>query len=123
MVRSRSQLLGERLKDLQASSADIEGSVVVSIDGLSIASSLPQEIEEDRVSAMSAAMLSLGEQITEELGRGMLEEVYIKGDEGFVLLKSVGDEAALTVIARRQSKLGLLFLYIQRACKALSKLI
>ena len=63
MTKSRSQLMVERLRDLQASSPDIEASAVVSVDGLSIASALPQNVEEDRVSAMSAAMLSLGERI------------------------------------------------------------
>ena len=72
----------DRLRDLQASSPDIEASAVVSVDGLSIASALPQSVEEDRVSAMSAAMLSLGERIATELGRGTLEQVYIKGEYG-----------------------------------------
>ena len=50
-----------RLRDLQVASPDIEASAVVSVDGLIMASALPQDAEEDRVSAMSAAMLSLGE--------------------------------------------------------------
>ena len=96
----------ERLRDLQASSPDVEASAIVSVDGLSIASALPQEVEEDRVSAMSAAMLSLGERIASELGRGLLEQVYIRGRDGYVLLMSVGEEAVLTVMARKQAKLG-----------------
>jgi uncharacterized protein len=75
LTKSRSQLMVERLRDLQASSPDIEASAVVSVDGLSIASALPQNVEEDRVSAMSAAMLSLGERIASELGRGSLDQV------------------------------------------------
>ena len=74
---------------------DIEASAVVSVDGLSIASALPQGVEEDRVSAMSAAMLSLGERIASELGRGTLEQVYIKGKK-VCRLMSVGEEAVLT---------------------------
>ena len=77
MIKSRPQLMVERLRDLQASSPDIEASAVVSVDGLIIASALPQGVEEDRVSAMSAAMLSLGERIANELGRGSLVQVYI----------------------------------------------
>jgi predicted regulator of Ras-like GTPase activity (Roadblock/LC7/MglB family) len=113
----------ERLRDLQASSPDIEASAVVSIDGLSIASALPQGVEEDRVSAMSAAMLSLGERIASELGRGKLEQVYIKGMLGYVILMSVGEEAVLTALARQQAKLGLIFLDLRRAAEALQKLI
>ncbi len=85
MTKSRSQLIVERLRDMQASSPDIEASAVVSVDGLTIASALPQGVEEDRVAAMSAAMLSLGERIAAELGRGSLEQVYIKGSNGYVI--------------------------------------
>ena len=80
MSTSRTQKLIDRLRDMQASSPDIEGSALVSVDGLSIATALTPEIEEDRVSAMSAAMLSLGERIASELGRGELEQVYIRGE-------------------------------------------
>ena len=113
----------ERLRDLQASSPDIEASAVVSVDGLTIASAMPQEVEEDRVSAMSAAMLSLGERIASELGRGMLDQVYIKGGEGYVVLMSIGEEAVLTALARKQAKLGLIFLDMRRATEDLKRLI
>src|SRR3972149_5313909 len=123
MVMSRSQQMVERLRDLQASSPDIEASAIVSVDGLTIASALPQSVEEDRVSAMSAAMLSLGERIAGELGRGTLEQVYIKGEQGYVILMSVGEEAVLTALARDQATLGLIFLDMRRAAEALAKLI
>ncbi|OGO21219.1 MAG: hypothetical protein A2Y54_04060 [Chloroflexi bacterium RBG_16_51_16] len=113
----------DRLRELQASSPDIEASAVVSVDGLSIASALPKEVEEDRVSAMSAAMLSLGERIANELGRGTLEQVYIKGEKGYVVLMSVGQEAVLTALAREQAKLGLIFLDMRRTTEDLVKLI
>ena len=111
------------LKDLQVSSPDIEASAVVSVDGLTMASSLPADVEEDRVSAMSAAMLSLGERIASELGRGTLDQVYIRGEGGFVILMSVGEEAVLTVLARSQAKLGLLFLDMKRAAEELEKIV
>ncbi|MFZ0534937.1 MAG: roadblock/LC7 domain-containing protein [Anaerolineales bacterium] len=123
MTKSRSQLIVERLRDMQASSPDIEASAVVSVDGLTIASALPQGVEEDRVAAMSAAMLSLGERIASELGRGSLEQVYIKGSNGYVVLMSVGTEAVLTALARENAKLGLILLDMRRAVEALSKLI
>ena len=123
MTKSRSQLMVERLRDLQASSPDIEASAVVSVDGLTIASALPQGVEEDRVSAMSAAMLSLGERIASELGRGSLDQVYIKGKGGFVVLMSVGEEAVLTVLGREDANLGLLFLDMRRATEDLILLL
>jgi predicted regulator of Ras-like GTPase activity (Roadblock/LC7/MglB family) len=123
LTKTRTQLMVERLRELQASSPDIEASAIVSVDGLTIASALPQGIEEDRVSAMSAAMLSLGERIASELGRGSLEQVYIKGLTGYVVLMSVGEDAVLTSLAREHAKLGLIFLDMRRATEDLKKLI
>ena len=123
MTKSRSQLIVECLDDLHVSSPDIEASAVVSVDGLIIASALPHEVEDDRVSAMSAAMLSLGERIASELGRGVLSQVYIRGERGYVILMSVGEEAVLTALADEQSKLGLILLDVRRAAEALAKLL
>ncbi len=123
MTKSRTQLMVQRLRDLQASTPDIEASAVVSVDGLIMASSLPQDVEEDRVSAMSAAMLSLGERISAELGRGQLDQVYIRGDSGFVILLAVGNDAVLTVLARKDAKIGLIFLDMKRTATDLAKLV
>ena len=116
-------MLVGRLHDLQASTPDVEASAIVSVDGLTIASALPSDVEEDRVSSMTAAMLSLGERIAGELGRGSLEQVYIRGKKGFVILMAVGEHAVLTVLARDQAKLGLLFLDMRRAAEDLAKLL
>jgi uncharacterized protein len=123
LTKSRTEQLVERLRDLQASSGDVEGAAVVSVDGLSMASSLRAGTEEDRVSAMSAAMLSLGERISSELGRGELEQVMVKGENGYVILTAVGEEAVLTVLARKEAKLGLIFLDVTRAVEALTSLV
>jgi len=123
LTKSRTELMVDRLRDMQVSSPDIEASAVVSVDGLPIATALPREVEEDRVSAMSAAMLSLGERIASELGRGVLSEVQIKGERGFVILQSLGTEAVLTVLAREGAKMGLVLLDMRRAVDDLSKLV
>ena len=123
MAKSRSEQLVARLRDLQASSEGVEAAAIVSVDGLSIASSLPAGIEEDRVSAMSAAMISLGERISSELGRGLLKQLYVKGENGYVILNAIGEEAVLTVLARREARLGLIFLDIARTVQDLGNLI
>ena len=123
MAKSRAELMVDRLRELQTSSTDIEASAIVSVDGLTMASALPANVEEDRVSAMSAAMLSLGERIASELGRGVLSQVYIRGDSGFVILMSAGEEAVLTTLADEEARLGLVFLEMRRAADDLAKLV
>ncbi|HEY5571874.1 MAG TPA: roadblock/LC7 domain-containing protein [Anaerolineales bacterium] len=119
MTRSRNELMVDRLREMQAASPDIEASAVVSVDGLIMASALPVDVEEDRVSAMSAAMLSLGERIAGELGRGSPEQIYVRGENGYVILTAVGEEAVLTALARQGAKLGLVFLEMRRAAESL----
>jgi predicted regulator of Ras-like GTPase activity (Roadblock/LC7/MglB family) len=107
MSQTRSEQLVNRLRSMQAAAPDIEASAIVSVDGL----------------IMAAAMLSLGERIASELGRGGLEQVYIKGNAGFIVLTSVGAEAVLTALARQDAKLGLIFLEMRRAAEDLVKLV
>lgn len=115
--------LTDILKDLEATTPDIEASAVVSVDGLMIASALPRDVEEDRVAAMSAAMLSLGERTATELTRGNLSEVYVKGEHGYVVLMASGENAVLTALARENAKLGLVFLDMKRKTEEISQLI
>ncbi|MES9856400.1 MAG: roadblock/LC7 domain-containing protein [Sedimenticola sp.] len=119
----REDMLSSILSDLNGSSADIEASAVISIDGLMMAALLPAGMDEDRVGAMSAAMLSLGDRTAQELARGELEQVLIKGGSGYVLMTHAGKEAVVSVLAKSTAKLGLIFLDVKRAAEAISKVI
>ncbi|MFA6162179.1 MAG: roadblock/LC7 domain-containing protein [Methylobacter sp.] len=119
----RSDMLVSILSDLNGASADIEATAVISTDGLTMASVLPASMDEDRVGAMSAAMLSLGDRTAQELVRGELEQVLIKGDSGYVLMAYAGKEAVLTVLAKPNAKLGLIFLDVKRAASSIAELL
>ncbi|MEY2335351.1 roadblock/LC7 domain-containing protein [Acidithiobacillus ferrianus] len=119
----REEMIESVLSDLNVSSADIEASAIISRDGLTIASALTLNVDEDRVGAMAAAMLSLGDRTATELARGELEQVMIKGVNGYVLLIHAGKEAVLSTIVRKEAKLGLVFLDARRAAKAVSELL
>ncbi|HET19227.1 MAG TPA: hypothetical protein ENO16_01275, partial [Chromatiales bacterium] len=94
----RADMLTSILSELNGSSADIEASAIVSTDGLMMAALLPAGMDEDRVGAMSAALLSLGDRTAKELARGGLEQVLIKGDRGYILMTHAGEDAVLTVL-------------------------
>ncbi len=119
----RADMLTSILTELNGTSADIEASGVISTDGLMMAAVLPQGLDEDRVGAMSAAMLSLGDRTAQELGRGELEQVLIKGNHGYVLMTYAGAEAVLTVMAKPNAKLGLIFLDVKRAAENVAKMV
>jgi len=110
------------LRTLVANTPDLQGAACVSFDGLVLASVLPSGTDEDRVSAMAAALLSLGERTAQELQRGDLEQVYVKGDKGYVVLMQAGPEAVLEVIAGQGSKLGMVLLDMKRAAQEIAGL-
>ena len=112
---SRSSQLDRALADLLAQASEIEAAAVVSFDGLPMASALPATMDEDRVAAMSAALLSLGERAAEGLGRGGLNQVYIEGDNGTVFLVSADDEAVLVAVAAKGAKVGMMLYEVRRA--------
>ncbi|NJN67337.1 MAG: hypothetical protein HC884_11810 [Chloroflexaceae bacterium] len=122
-MASRTEEMVRNLKALSMNTPDIEASAVVSVDGLIMASALPSDVEEDRVSAMSAAMLSLGERIAGELRRGQLDQVFVRGEEGYVILMAIGEEAVLTALAHSRAKLGLVFLDMRRTANELINLV
>jgi uncharacterized protein len=106
--------LQELIRNFVSSTPDIQGAAIVSPDGLALTSVLPGEMDEERTAAMSAAMLSLGERIGQELARGTIERILVEGDKGYSIMVGCGEEAVLLVLASKAAKQGLLFLEIKR---------
>jgi predicted regulator of Ras-like GTPase activity (Roadblock/LC7/MglB family) len=123
MAQSTADRLQSVLKNFETTTPDIEATAVVSTDGLVMASRLPADVEEERVGAMSAAILSLGERSGQELNRGDMQQVIVKGTQGYIVLMSVGSDAVLVTMTNEKVKLGLLFLELKRASEELSKLV
>ena len=120
---SRSEQISKLLKNLSTTTPDIEAAAVVDNDGLMIASVLPGDVEDDRVAAMSAALLGMSERIVRELKRGTFNLVMIRGTEGYTILTRSGPESVLMVLAAETAKLGLIFLDVSRAAKDVGRLL
>ncbi|WAL60469.1 roadblock/LC7 domain-containing protein [Thermocoleostomius sinensis] len=115
--------LGYILQNFVTTTAEVQGAALVTPDGLPLATNLPGSMDEERVSAMSAAMLSLGERIGVELVRGAIDRIYVEGEEGFSILTSCGQDAVFLVLANRSAKQGVLLLEIKRAVSELRQVL
>ena len=115
--------LSNILDNFVSSTNDVQGAALVTPDGLALAASLPGGMDEERVSAMSAAMLSLGERIGGELARGGIERIYVEGDQGYGVLTSCGEDAVFLVLASKAVKQGILMLEIKRALGELKSIL
>jgi predicted regulator of Ras-like GTPase activity (Roadblock/LC7/MglB family) len=119
----RAARLDRALADLLSQAPELEAAAVVSYDGLAMASALPVGMDEDRVAAMSAALLSLGEKAAQGLGRGDLSQVYVEGETGTVFLVSCDDEAVLVAVAAAGAKAGLMLFEVRRASAAIAEVL
>jgi predicted regulator of Ras-like GTPase activity (Roadblock/LC7/MglB family) len=123
MSETRGNTLEGVLNELQGSIPEIEACAIVSVEGLPIVSALPTDVDEAKVAAMTAAMLTLGEKAAIELGKGNLEQVNIKGVDGWLLVIQAGMNACLTVSTTASAKLGMVFLEMKRAAEKVAGMI
>ncbi len=120
---SRAGRLDRILRDLVQQTPGVEAAAVVSFDGLPMASALPADMDEDRVAAMSAALLSLAERAAQGLGRGMLSQVYIEGEDGTVFLVSAQDEGVLIAVTSAGAKVGMMLYEVKLAANKVGEVL
>lgn len=118
-----SEKLSMILQNFVTGTTDVQGAALVTPDGLPLAASLPGAMDEERVSAMSASMLSLGERIGLELARGTIDRIFVEGSKGFGILTGCGQDAVLLVLASESAKQGLLMLEIKRVLADLKPIL
>ncbi|MCE7749164.1 MAG: hypothetical protein GPJ51_12255 [Candidatus Heimdallarchaeota archaeon] len=115
--------LMECINELRFRSIGIVDVAVVSLEGLPLVSLVLERVEETRFAAMTAAMLSLGERVSTELNKGLLKKIFVEGDHGYIVSMQAGENAVLTVSATTDTKLGLLFLDMERTSAKISKIL
>ncbi|MHA2252753.1 MAG: roadblock/LC7 domain-containing protein [Candidatus Kariarchaeaceae archaeon] len=111
------------LNEIDSNVKELQAAAVVSVEGLPIASKLPDQYEDTIIAAMTAAMLSLGDKIANNLNKGTLEKIMIEGAHGVVVSMSAGPNAVLTVSADKDAKLGLLFMEMTNAAKKIAEIV
>jgi uncharacterized protein len=111
------------LQNLSAESDEIQGLSLVSVQGLPIVSLLDTAINDSLVSAMAAAIESVGERAAEELKRGKLRRIMMDGDAGQMILTQAGEHAILVALVRKDASLGVIFMLIDSCVKKIAKIL
>jgi hypothetical protein len=109
-TRKRSEVLDEILSTLLSTSADIDGAIVVSNEGLVMASNLPRGADATRFGASAAALLGLSKRTTPTLGRGDFTQGLVQGANGNVIIVGAGDRAVFVGLTPKDANLGMVFL-------------
>lgn len=120
---TKADQLAAALDEFLAVSPDVEAAAIVSADGLPMASALPPYVEEDRLAAMSAALLTLGERAADGLGKGDLAQVFVEGENGYVVLMNAGPDAVLVAVTSKHTKVGLVLFEMRKAAATIGKVM
>lgn len=122
-MSSRIEQIHNILEKLKGGHDGVEGCILVTAQGLPIDSAIDSSADEDLISAMTASISSVSERVTQELGKGQINNISILGDHGYIILLDIAARAVLTVLAKTDANLGLILLLARKSCAQLAELI
>jgi predicted regulator of Ras-like GTPase activity (Roadblock/LC7/MglB family) len=117
------QQLTDTLRGLRQASPHVVGAAVVTADGFIVASDLPDEQYEKKVTVMAMAMLTLGQEATDELGSHDVERVLVESRDSYMVMVNAGPSAVLASVSGKETVPGLLFLTMRDTAERVNKLL
>lgn len=93
------------LFSLQNTNSAIKAVILLSVEGLPIASTLPRDINKSQLSALSATILAVGKRGNTEMANGEFNHLYIKGSKGGVLVFQLSKFEVVVVLTKENINL------------------
>ena len=113
----------EIMEDATTTAAGIKAAILLSKEGLPIASALPASLEEAEIAAMAASILGVADLAAERMEQGTLEEVLMTNEKGLIIMRSAGEKAILVLAASKNVKTGLLVYAARTASEKIAPLL
>ena len=88
--------------------AGVEQGVIVSSDGILMATAQLDQRSAERVAAIVTGMRSLADGASSLLGKGSLQRVIIEMGTAFLLVAAISDGSALGIVCDKRADLGLI---------------
>ncbi|MBI1423868.1 MAG: hypothetical protein GC149_10420 [Gammaproteobacteria bacterium] len=117
------QELSSILDALLETTDDITAAIISSVDGLSRAQRLKNDMDEHRFAAMSSALLALSDNLAKESKKGQSENLLIEGSHGKIFILHASPSLLLTVFTRQGANLGMSLAYARQATEEISALV
>lgn len=111
-------MAGTRLTELMEQARDVDGIDAVAVidrDGMLLAASTAEEMDNESVGAAAASGLLVADALGAELSRGGSTQVTVEYGEGMVLLTPLDEDLALVIVASAMANLGRLRLLARRS--------
>jgi len=103
--------------------ADLYACALITRDGIRLATSAEAREDADILSALTAAVLSLGQKATDMLNHGDLEELIIRGTAGYSVVRRIGADHLLVAAGFNIIRLGLGVNLIRKAAEQIAQVL
>lgn len=123
MAGMREEQMMGMLKELRSDSNGVQAVVLISSDAMPLASDMPDGMEEELLSATASSLIASGERVARELARGDIEQVYLRGEAGDLVVVKVNDDALLACTVDHEAKMGMTLLEVNRCAQKLAEII
>lgn len=107
-MRYNQENVGKLLLGLQNTNSAIRAVILLSVEGLPIASTLPKDLDKAQSSALSATILALGKKKNSEMNNGEFNHLYIEGSNGGILIFQMSKFEILVLLTNEKTDLEML---------------
>lgn len=111
----------ECLMNLEANS-EVDGCALVSDRGQLMCSALHKGVDEKAISAMAAALVSIGTRVGSSLDSGNPKNIVIEGSEKTVIVRSIG-KSSMIATAPADAKIGLIDFEMDTVAEAIQAIL
>ncbi len=109
-MATKSEQLRSILNNTVNNSTDLTGAAVVDNDGLLLSSVLSGDLDQNRVAAVSAGLVSLASRSAQQLRQGDISQIVIRAENGNIIAMRAGEKASLVALTGTNVNLGMVFL-------------
>jgi predicted regulator of Ras-like GTPase activity (Roadblock/LC7/MglB family) len=113
-TKDNNQLLKEILDELIQHNANILSALVVSDDGLNVASGIPHQ-DDDGIALVASDLIDMAKEFSKRLEQGRLKRILLEGEQRTTVVISAGKRTVLVVLVTADEKLGLITLAMRHA--------
>ena len=101
----------------------IRNSAIVSAEGLIVQSILEEGMNEIKVAAMTATILSVAERVLIELRSGKLDVCILQGDEGNFVVMQAGEELILALCLDPDARMDTAFIEMRKVSEQIKSIM
>lgn len=112
--KDNEQRLKDILGDLVTRNANVISAMVISDDGLNVASGIPHP-NDDNIAVIASDLMDMAKNFGRQLEQGRMHRILLEGEQRTTVVLTAGRRTVLVVLVPADEKLGLVTLAMRKA--------